>query len=520
MKRKTQKTTETGGAAEQLPPRAFVFTKGKVPATIKALVEDLKRVMSPNTAQDLKAQKRNKLRDFVDVAGALHVSFFLILSATDKHCYLRVVRTPRGPTLTFRVDAYSLSSDVSASVRKPYSPSDAVWQTAPMLVISNFDKTKQHEALSATMLQNLFPTLNVATARLATFRRVVLVHQLPEEEGGHAELRQYVIKAAPTGVSRGVKKLVRATNKLPSLGRYGDVADYLTGGGGMSSDTGGETDDEDKAELPQDYVGRNTKKNQKVSIKLHEVGPRLSLTLLKVEEGLCDGATLYHKLVSKTKGEEEETAAKIEARAALKAERKALQQANVDRKKAAAEEKSKSKRGRRKLGEEGGGAASGDDASSAGGGDIEDGAFEDEDYEEEEGGGDEYDDDAAYGAGAELDAFGRSGERADEKYNDDDAAWYREQVGEEPDGELGLKKRKGGGLTARVAAAAGPSGGKVGKRSGYGKTRSLQDYPSSSASSSAKADGARKRGRSSGDGPSGGKSAGGKSAGGKKARRK
>ena len=28
---------------------------------------------------------------------------------------------------------------------------------------------------------------------------------------------------------------------------------------------------EDKTELPQDYVGRNARKNQKVSIKLHEV---------------------------------------------------------------------------------------------------------------------------------------------------------------------------------------------------------------------------------------------------------
>ena len=109
-KKKTQKVESSDAvAAEQLPPRAFVFTKGKVPVAIKALVEDLKKVMSPNTAQDLKAQKRNKLRDFVDVAGALHVSFFLILSATEKHCYLRLVRSPRGPTLTFRVKSYSLA---------------------------------------------------------------------------------------------------------------------------------------------------------------------------------------------------------------------------------------------------------------------------------------------------------------------------------------------------------------------------------------------------------------------------
>ena len=53
-------------------------------------------------------------------------------------------------------------------------------------------------------------------------------------------------------------QLVRAS-KLPSLGRYADMADFLTGGGGMSSDSGGETDDEEKAELPQDYVGRHVR---------------------------------------------------------------------------------------------------------------------------------------------------------------------------------------------------------------------------------------------------------------------
>eukprot|EP00965_Chrysotila_dentata_P232480 6198989-Pleurochrysis_carterae.AAC.2 len=58
--------------------------------------------MSPNTARALRAQKRNRLRDFVAVAGQLKVSFFLIFSNTAKASYLRLVRSPRGPTLTFR----------------------------------------------------------------------------------------------------------------------------------------------------------------------------------------------------------------------------------------------------------------------------------------------------------------------------------------------------------------------------------------------------------------------------------
>ena len=97
IKRKTQLETDTSQSSTDVAPRAFVFSKGKVPSSLRALVDDLKRVMSPNTARKLRAQKRNKLRDYVDVAGELQVSFFLMVSATDKNSYLRLARTPRGP---------------------------------------------------------------------------------------------------------------------------------------------------------------------------------------------------------------------------------------------------------------------------------------------------------------------------------------------------------------------------------------------------------------------------------------
>ncbi|KAL1499080.1 hypothetical protein AB1Y20_013594 [Prymnesium parvum] len=384
IKRKTQRKEDTADEAASPPSRCFVFVKGKVPAALKALCEDLKHMMSPNTAKALRAKKTNKLRDFVDVAGALNVHFFLILSASEKHSFLRVVRSPHGPTLTFQLQSYSLSGDLSASLRRPYSAGHGIWQSPPLLVLSDFDKSVQHEALAATMLQNLFPTFNVAEANISACRRVVLAHKV---EGGGVEMRQYVITALPTGVSKGVKKLIRGA-KLPSLGRYEDMAEYLLKGG-YSSDSAGETDDEDKAELPQDYVGRNAKANQKVSIKLHEVGPRMSLTLLKVEEGLCDGATLYHSLVKKTPEEEAANAARIQAREALKAERRNAQKANVDAKQAVVKaKKERRKRRREPSGSEG-------DA----------GAFEGDD-------------------------------EAPQEADKSDADWYREEVGEQPDPDM------------------------------------------------------------------------------------
>jgi ribosome biogenesis protein SSF1/2 len=39
------------------------------------------------------------------------------------------------------------------------------------------------------------------------------------------------------------------------------------------------------------------------AIRLSEIGPRLKLKLIKIEEGVCEGPVLFHELV---KGSEEE----------------------------------------------------------------------------------------------------------------------------------------------------------------------------------------------------------------------
>ena len=104
-----------------------------------------------------------------------------------------------------------------------------------------------------------------------------------------------------------------------------------------------ETDEEEQAAAPD--FGRAAPKAERVSIKLHELGPRLRLELVKVQEGLCDGAVLYHSHVTKTGDEAEATADAVARRAALKEERRQQQAENVERKKAAAAQKKKRRRG-------------------------------------------------------------------------------------------------------------------------------------------------------------------------------
>ena len=47
--------------------------------------------------------------------------------------------------------------------------------------------------------------------------------------------------------------------------------------------------------LPQNYVGRNNRSQEQRSVRLVEIGPRVTLQLLKIQKGFCEGDVLYHK---------------------------------------------------------------------------------------------------------------------------------------------------------------------------------------------------------------------------------
>jgi len=55
--------------------------------------------------------------------------------------------------------------------------------------------------------------------------------------------------------------------------------------------------------LPQNLAGRGSKAGAKSAIRLVELGPRMRLQLIKIEEGLVDGEVLYHQFIEKTEEE-------------------------------------------------------------------------------------------------------------------------------------------------------------------------------------------------------------------------
>ena len=118
----------SGQATGATRPRRLVPSScvaGSSRDLVKELTEDVRRVMEPHTARNLKESKTNKLKDFVQVSGPLGVSHFVILSATDRSKYVKICRTPRGPTLTFRVHTYTLAREVAAAQKNPSAPASA-----------------------------------------------------------------------------------------------------------------------------------------------------------------------------------------------------------------------------------------------------------------------------------------------------------------------------------------------------------------------------------------------------------
>mmetsp|Transcript_1366 Transcript_1366/g.2866 ORF Transcript_1366/g.2866 Transcript_1366/m.2866 type:complete len:421 (+) Transcript_1366:31-1293(+) len=386
----------TDKAEERDVPRSIVAKANKVSPVVGELVRDIRKLMGPYTATNLREKSYNRMKDYAAVANQLGITHLMVISQTQNNVILRLARIPDGPTLHFRINQYSLSRQVRATQRRPYD-SPAAFMTPPLVVLNNFTQaTESQQKLMRVTFQHMFPTINIKTVRLSECRRVVLFHLM---EDGNVEIRHYAVRANPVGVTKSVKRIIEA--KIPDLGKLEDISEYIEGGmgmGGMASDSEAE-DENSRVTLPDRFIGKGNIKAQQSAMKLTELGPRLTLEIFKVEQGVNEGDVLYHKFVQKTPAEAAAIKAKIEKGKKLKEDRRAIQEANVKRKREAEEEKRQAKldRKRRKIeaatGGDGGdgdddsdrsygGEGSPDDISAEGEGDYD--IEQDEEYEGEE----------------------------------------------------------------------------------------------------------------------------------------
>uniref|UniRef100_A0A2K6GRF6 Peter pan homolog n=1 Tax=Propithecus coquereli TaxID=379532 RepID=A0A2K6GRF6_PROCO len=370
-------------------PHSFVFTRGCAGHSIRQLSLDLRRVMEPLTATRLQVRKKNSLKDCIAVAGPLGVTHFLILSKTETNVYFKLMRLPGGPTLTFQVNKYTLVRDVVSSLRR-HRMHEQQFVHPPLLVLNSFGPHGMHVKLMATMFQNLFPSINVHKVNLNTIKRCLLVNYNPESQ--ELDFRHYSIKVVPVGASRGMKKLLQ--EKFPNMSRLQDISELLATGAGLSESEAEPDGEHNITELPQAVAGRGNMQAQQSAVRLTEIGPRMTLQLIKIQDGLGEGKVVFHRFVHKTEEELQAMLAAKEHKLQLKAQRQAQQAENVQRKQEQREaHRKKSLEGMRKKRAKADGDSDAEDPGTS---------LEDNQREEEE----------------------------------DEAEYFRQAVGEEPDEDM------------------------------------------------------------------------------------
>ncbi|XP_042360997.1 suppressor of SWI4 1 homolog [Plectropomus leopardus] len=323
---------ETYGAM----PHSFVFHRGQVGKNVGQLILDVRRVMEPYTAESLKVRKKNVLKDFVAIAGPLGVTHFMIFSKTPTAVNMRLARLPKGPMLYFRVLKYSLVKDVVSSLKK-HRMHEQQFTHHPLLILNNFGSDGMHIKLMATMFQNMFPSINVHKVSLNNIKRCVLLNYNPSTQ--EIEFRHYSLKVVPVGMSRGVKKLMQ--EKFPNMSKFEDISELMIKGANLSESEAEQDGEHNITELPQVYSGRGNMASQQSAVRLTEIGPRMTLQLTKIQEGMGDGNVIYHSMISKTEEEIQEILNRKEAQLKEKEVRRKKQEQNVAQKKEKQEENKK-----------------------------------------------------------------------------------------------------------------------------------------------------------------------------------
>ena len=222
---------------EEIIPQSIIIPRGKISKNLSKLVVDLRHIMMPHTSENLKVRKSNVLKDFVHVASSLDVTHILTVKQAgvknSNQAYLRIARIPRGPTLTFKINAFALSNHVKAIQKNPVDFSK-IFDHSPLVILNNFEKQEsRHIKIMQLTFQAMFPKINVQTTKIAECKRAVLLNY--DENKDEVEIRHFMITSSPAGASKPIRRLLK--NKTPNLQEKNDIADIVEDYGYGTSDS-------------------------------------------------------------------------------------------------------------------------------------------------------------------------------------------------------------------------------------------------------------------------------------------
>jgi len=301
------------------------------------------------------------------------------ITNTEKNSYLKLAKMPSGPTLTFKIDKYSLSGDV-AEIMKNKRPLNKSFHHVPLIILNGFNTNKLSKdyvepvKVSSTMFQSIFPPLNLNELDIKLAKKVILMNLNTENETPIFEMRHYDVDVERKATKKTISNILN--NKKTDFSGYNNISEYILNQTGYTDVSDNEGDNEVKLiserektakienlnkkksknnsslNLKEDQNGDNdeekvnatklkkisnfeTKKISEESsntIKLNEIGPRLNLDLIKIEEGFFKGNIAFHKIVKKSKKEILEKAKILKEKRLEKKKRREEQEKNVQKK--------------------------------------------------------------------------------------------------------------------------------------------------------------------------------------------
>jgi ribosome biogenesis protein SSF1/2 len=202
--------------------------------------------------------------------------------------------------------------------------------------MSGFNNSKIPEEYSAPikivsmMFQSFFPPVNLSEVQIKKFKRVVLVNLLLNEENDNIvpeiEFRHYEIELQKYSIKKTISNLINNLGKTKDLSNFNNISDYILKHSGYSSCS--DNEEEAKCEI----VDEKNNKNEKTTIKLKEIGPRMNLSIFKIQEGFFKGNVVYHSLIKKSRKEIFEIMTEKKNKEKEKRERQKIQDENVVKK--------------------------------------------------------------------------------------------------------------------------------------------------------------------------------------------
>lgn len=227
------------------------------------------------------------------------------MSSKDKNIpHIHLSRAPAGPCFDFRVEKFSLISDIRREVQSGavgLSRDDERYP--PVAILTGFKNANdEFSSLLSEALKGLVPVIEIDKINAKTCRRVILFsysEELLSIRHYRVTLSRKALASLPSDekapAAPGISKILlgaRKSSKIPSLGNLVSISDLIA-----SSER-----KQEPAENQVELVSGNAKRRILSSLVLTEVGPRIDASLARVLSGVEEGTVLFAKHAPETVG--------------------------------------------------------------------------------------------------------------------------------------------------------------------------------------------------------------------------